>query len=244
MFKLSTKGAETRTLIFQTALQLFRKNGFDETTMRDVAKEAGLALGAAYYYFPSKEAIVADYYDYVQKEHQARCRDVLERTKDLKARLVAVVQAKLDILEGDRKLLVALFRYGADPEHPLSWFGEGTARHRATCMLLYARAIEQEDLPRDLLAVAPLALWALDMGLLLYFLFDKSAGHKRTRKLAEGAMGLVVQAQKVVRFPLLRPMRKRVIALLDEAGLIPDLRPQNHSKMAALAQKPIEVEHD
>ena len=31
--------------------------------MRDIAKAAGLSLGAAYYYFPSKEALVFAYYE-------------------------------------------------------------------------------------------------------------------------------------------------------------------------------------
>jgi AcrR family transcriptional regulator len=223
MFKTTPKGQDTRAHIFQTALRLFRDKGFDETTMRDVAKESGLALGAAYYYFPSKESIVADYYDYVQAEHRTRCAAAFAETKDLKQRLRGVIFAKLDILGADRKLLSALFRYGGDPEHPLSWFGPGTQRHRETCMRIYAEAVANESLPEDLRAITPAALWALDMGILLYLLFDTSAGQKRTRKLAEGAMELVVLTQKLVKFPLLRPLRKRVIGLLDEAGLIPEL---------------------
>ena len=49
------KSAATRRHIYETALRLFQKNGFEETTMRQVAKEAGVALGGAYYYFASKD---------------------------------------------------------------------------------------------------------------------------------------------------------------------------------------------
>jgi hypothetical protein len=91
-------------------------------------------------------------------------------------------------------------------------------------MKIYAEAVANQSLPEDLKTVTPAALWALDMGILLYLLFDKSAGQKRTRRLAEGAMELVALAQKLVKFPLLRPLRKKVIGLLDEAGLIPELR--------------------
>ena len=62
--------AETRRQILETALALFRERGLDATTMRDIAAGAGLALGAAYYYFKGKEAIVGAYYDYVQHEHR------------------------------------------------------------------------------------------------------------------------------------------------------------------------------
>ena len=66
MFKSSDQRAvpqragseETRRMILETALSLFREKGFEDTTIRDIAAEADLSLGAAYYYFPSKEAIV------------------------------------------------------------------------------------------------------------------------------------------------------------------------------------------
>ena len=52
----TAKGEQTRTAIFETALELFRDRGFDRTTMQDIAVAAGVAKSAAYYYFPSKEA--------------------------------------------------------------------------------------------------------------------------------------------------------------------------------------------
>ncbi|HZS36969.1 MAG TPA: TetR family transcriptional regulator, partial [Polyangia bacterium] len=41
------KSEETRRRVVDAALTLFRKRGFDATTMRDVAAAAGLSLGAA-----------------------------------------------------------------------------------------------------------------------------------------------------------------------------------------------------
>src|SRR5271170_6557780 len=124
MFKnvLSTgKGALTRRTIFDNALQLFRDNGLEATTMRDVAAKAGVALGAAYYYFPSKEAIIQSYYEIVQEEHTRRVRDALaSRKMDLKQRIQLAMRSKLDIVENDRELLGLVFRYSGEPENPLS----------------------------------------------------------------------------------------------------------------------------
>jgi AcrR family transcriptional regulator len=203
--------------------------------MRDIAAEADVALGSAYYYFPSKEAIIASYYDHVQAEHRRRSVEILASTGNLKSRLMQIVEAKLEILRDDRKLLAALFRYGGDPGHALSWFGPETRRHRESCMRTYAEALAEERFPPDVAEIAPLGMWALDMGILLYFLFDQSEGQERTRKLAAGAMELVVQARRVVTFPLLRPLRKRVIGMLKEAGLVPEME-------AILANQEIEVE--
>src|SRR5919198_853501 len=121
---------ETRRLILDTALALFRERGFEETTIRDIASRAGLSLGAAYYYFKSKEAIVGAYYEYVQQEHQARAHEAFGRGENLRDRLRAALHTKIDIVQQDRRLLRALFRYGGDPGHPLSWFGPSTREQR------------------------------------------------------------------------------------------------------------------
>ena len=52
------RGEQTRQLILETALRLFRERGYAETTMRAIAKEAGVAVGNAYYYFDSKEHLI------------------------------------------------------------------------------------------------------------------------------------------------------------------------------------------
>ncbi len=101
---------ETRRQILETALTLFRERGFEETTIRDIAAGAGLSLGAAYYYFRSKESIVGAYYDYIQEEHQARAREAFAGARNLRERLRAALHTKIDILENDRQLLRALFR--------------------------------------------------------------------------------------------------------------------------------------
>src|SRR5215475_15674760 len=94
----------TRVQILNTALERFRRRGMEAATMREIAKAAGVALGAAYYYFPSKEAIVLAYYDGVQAEHRQRATEALtEGSYSLVERLRIVFHAKLDILRGDRK---------------------------------------------------------------------------------------------------------------------------------------------
>ena len=60
--KAAPKSEETRARIVNAALSSFREQGFEAATMRDIAEKAGVATGAAYYYFPSKDAIVMDFY--------------------------------------------------------------------------------------------------------------------------------------------------------------------------------------
>ncbi len=211
---------ETRRQIVETALTLFRERGFDETTIRDIASEAGLSLGAAYYYFKSKEAIVAAYYDYVQTEHQVRAREAFGRAGDLRSRLRGAIHTKIDIVKDDRRLLRALFRYGGDPAHHLSWFGPATHQQRQLSVAIFAEAIADERFPDDVREAAPTLLWTLHMGILLYFLYDDSPQQRRTRKLIDAAVDFVIDVKRLATFPLLRPMRRKVMNVLREAGLL------------------------
>jgi AcrR family transcriptional regulator len=210
----------THSLILTTALDVFRQRGLDSATMRDIAKSADVALGAAYYYFPSKEAIVLAYYDQVQAAHLARVSTTLSAAKkNLLERLQIAFHSKLDILQGDRKLLGTLFRYTGEPGHRLSVFGPGTSANRAQSIAVFTLAIGDERLPDDIRAILPLALWALHFAVLLYFIHDDSLQQKRTHKLVDGVLQLLVGFLSLVNSPLLKPFRGSLFALLRDAGL-------------------------
>ena len=57
------KSEVTRARILDVALDLFRRHGFEETTMRGIAAAADVSLGSAYYYFQSKEDLVMAFYE-------------------------------------------------------------------------------------------------------------------------------------------------------------------------------------
>jgi AcrR family transcriptional regulator len=225
---LSAEGAGkkevTREKILDTAVELFRERGFDETTMREVAARAGVALGLTYHYFPAKEALVMAYYERVQAEHRRVVEERVLSVSGLRDRLARMFHTKLDILRDDRKLIGALFRYAGNPEHPLSFLGVGTQAIREDCIALFAEALERESLPDDLRVLMPRAIWALHMGVLLYFLYDTSEGQRRTRRLVDGSMDLTASLLKLVKIPLLAPVlgpvRRSVLGLLGEAGLV------------------------
>jgi hypothetical protein len=66
-------------------------------------------------------------------------------------------------------------------------------------------------------------LWALQMGLLVMFFYDGSEGQRRTRRLADGALELTLSLLKLAWLPLLKPIRTKVLGLLEEAELLPEL---------------------
>lgn len=113
--KAAPKSEQTRTLILETALRLFQERGYDRTTMRAIAKEAGVSVGNAYYYFASKEHLVQGFYDRIGAEHQAAVRPILDRETDLETRLAGVLTSWLEIAEPYHEFAAQFFKNAADP---------------------------------------------------------------------------------------------------------------------------------
>jgi len=216
MPKVMKKSEETRRRIFDSALALFRDRGFNETTMRDIAREADVALGAAYYYFDSKDAIVMAFYQRTQDELAPLVSDALSHTHGFKQRLAAVIRMKLDYCAPNRRLMAALATH-IDPQHPLSPFGEQTRAIRDADTRFFQSALEGGyiKVPNDLATHLPRLLWLYQMGLLLFWVYDRSPRQWRTTQLFEKTLSVVVKLVQFSSFPLLRPLRKTVTELLE-----------------------------
>lgn len=214
----STPKAETtRGRILASALNLFRERGFDETTMRDIASAAEVAIGAAYYYFESKEALVMAFYEESNVAMQGQIEAVLEHKTDLKSRLRAVVDVKFAYFAPNRKFLGALLRHAADPQHPLSPFSGETQAIRERDMLHFSEALDGSNvrLPEDLRPHLPKLLWLAQMGLILFWIYDRSENQARTERLVDKSLGIVASLLKLSRSPFLRPVRRTAIELLQ-----------------------------
>src|SRR5260370_7717301 len=144
------KGEQTRSHIFESALELFPEKGFDSTTMQDIAAHAQVVKSAAYYYFPGKEAIIQTYYETVQAQQERLCEKVFAQSTDLKVRLATAMHSKFELPKNDPRLLGVAFLYTGEPEHPLSCLGRGTADIRRRCTQGCRNAIAAEKLPKGL----------------------------------------------------------------------------------------------
>jgi AcrR family transcriptional regulator len=213
------KGEETRSRILTAALDLFRRQGFAETTMREIAAEAGVALGSAYYYFDSKEALVLAFYERASHEMNTRIEAMLagQAPKSLEKRLAVILDVKFEYFAPNRLFLGALSGHAADPSNPLSPFSKETRHIRERDLQHFASALQGSRLavPRDLAPHLPKLLWLYQMGLILFWIYDRSARQQRTQLLREKSLVLVASALRFVGFPLLRPLRKRIVDLVQ-----------------------------
>ncbi len=90
----------TRKCILDTAVKLFSKNGFEQTSIEELAREAGIGKGTVYSYFQTKRDIV-----------KAFCDDQLEYARN---QLAAKTNPETPLLDQLLTIFLADFSYVAE----------------------------------------------------------------------------------------------------------------------------------
>ena len=213
-----TKAARTRTAIIDAALRLFRERGYDATTMRAIAAEAGVSVGNAYYYFDSKERLIQGFYDRAQVDHATASRSILDSESELVARIVGVTEAWLVTMDPYRPFAGKFFKNAAEPTSPLSPFSPESSPARAAAIELWKEVLEGSDtkIPKRLRADLPELLWLYFMGIVLFWVYDPTPDASATRNVAARTSPLVVRAISLTRLPVMRGMIDDIIALIGE----------------------------
>jgi AcrR family transcriptional regulator len=212
------KGDQTRALILDTALEIFRERGYEQTTMRAVAEKAGVSLGNAYYYFSSKEHLIQAFYQTLHDDHLAVALPALEKNDTLKSRLLTVVRLKIEIMKPYHQFAGVLFKTAGDPQSPLNPFADEANPVRRASIELFEKVVEgtKARIPKDLRAELPYLLWVFHMGIILFWIHDRSPKHRRTYRLIDRTVELVDRMIHLASFPFMRPLRKQALLLVDE----------------------------
>jgi AcrR family transcriptional regulator len=215
--RTSSKAEETGQAIYEAALAQIREEGFESATMRDIARKAGVATGAAYYYYPSKESIVMEFYRRSCAAMQSEIAEALRGRRGLESRLRELIRVKLEHFSPNRAVLRALLRNGADPKYPLSPFSKETSEVRDVDVAWFARILEDcgVRIPNDLSADLPGVLWFYQMGVILFWVTDDSPKQVRTERLLDLSAKVVVNLIRVSALPLMKPVRRTALDLIN-----------------------------
>jgi len=217
------RGETSRAAILSAALDLFQERGYEATTMRAIADRAGASLGSSYHYFPSKEHLVLEFYRHTHELHVAAIAPLLGREKDLATRLRGTVRAVVITCEPFHAVAGSIFSTVANPASPLNPFGGAAKPLRDEVVELYSDVIRGSDarIPADIGEMLPLALWLYQMGILYFWIFDKSPGRLRTLEVIDETTDLIVRLIGLANLPVLRGSRRRILGLVKEIATRP-----------------------
>jgi AcrR family transcriptional regulator len=147
--------AARREQILETALKLFAERGFDATSTRQIAKEAGIAEGLIFHYFPTKASLLtAILQDRLEgrRAFRTRLRPLLDDAggKPAPEVLHAVASGWLATLRRDEEFVVVLFAAAqTNPEVGAAW--QGLIREGTELLTGYlASRVEAGELREDL----------------------------------------------------------------------------------------------
>lgn len=102
----SAKGQVKYEAILRAAIKVFARNGFFNSKVADVAREAGVADGTVYLYFKNKDDILVSIFNNVMGEALRSGRASLAKMNDPVQKLRWIVRAHLDRLGKDRDLAI------------------------------------------------------------------------------------------------------------------------------------------
>jgi AcrR family transcriptional regulator len=188
----------------------------EAATMRAIAERAGVALGNTYYYFRSKEHLIQAFYGRTHEEHAAAVGIRLAALRGLKPRLLLLMQTKLETIEPYHRFAGLLFRSAADPASPLNPFSAESLPVRREATALLARVLEGVRIPKDLRAELPNLLWLYEMGIVLFWIHDTSPERRRTWRLMERSVDLVVKLIGLASLPFMGPVRRAALRMVAE----------------------------
>ncbi|MEV4249610.1 TetR/AcrR family transcriptional regulator [Streptosporangium canum] len=104
----SGPASERRDHLVKLAAELFARKGFQATTVREIAEEAGILSGSLYHHFDSKETIVDEVLTTFLDDLVGRYRAALEQEGEPRAILSEMVRIGFSTLEPHRAAITVM----------------------------------------------------------------------------------------------------------------------------------------
>jgi len=205
------KRERTRAHLVDVALRSFRERGYDETTIRLIASEAGVSTGNAYYHFPTKNHLVQELYLEVQGEHRAAAAAGLASTDDLVERLRVVYHAGIDTLAPFHAFAPGFLSAAMSPRSPINPLSSDSEPARDIAVATFREAVAgaKKGFPAEFGDQIPDLLLLAYLLLALFWVYDKSPGQQRTHRLIDRGLALLKLGLPLARTPMLRaPLRE------------------------------------
>jgi len=93
-------------LILEAAVKVFAEQGFSQSTISKIAREAGVADGTIYLYFKNKDDILVQFFSYKTRQVFARFREEVDKGDNTIGKLNNLIHRHLEEFQNDRNMAV------------------------------------------------------------------------------------------------------------------------------------------
>jgi AcrR family transcriptional regulator len=212
----TAQGTAARRLLYTTAMRLIALRGYEETTLRDIAREAKVSVGLLYRYFPSKQAVILAFYEELSADFAREVATM--RPGRWRDRFIFALTTSLHVLEPHRVALRALAPVlVGDPDEGV--FSERTAFSRQRVQPHFEEAVvgATDAPPQPLARALGRLLYLIHLTVLLWWLLDRSSKQRATTALVSLTQQLLPSAALALRVPAIRRFVVAVDELIREA---------------------------
>ena len=198
----TAEGEATRQRLYRAAIELIDERGYEGATLRDVAERSGVSPTLLYRYFPNKRAVVLALYDELSEAFAANTALPAGRWRD---RFIRALRSSLEVLGPHRVTLRALAPVMVgDTEEGV--FAERTAFSRVRVQAVFRDAVlGAKDAPAPAIVESlGRLLYLLHLGVILWWLLDRSPSQRATRALVGLLERVMPSAALALKLPIVR----------------------------------------
>lgn len=154
----------TKQKIVLATIECIEKQGINAVTIRSIGKEANVNSAAINYYFGSKEKLIEESFDYIQKDFMMDFTEIINKDKELRK---IVEELLLYILQGTIKYPNIVKAVLYEPFFNNNYNGVFINKLNALCEELYSKVSKQHtsDDPKNKTGIIQLISSSLFMGI-------------------------------------------------------------------------------
>jgi AcrR family transcriptional regulator len=187
----------TREQSLEAALDLFRRNGLDGTTTKQISRRAGIAEGTLFNYFKTKEDLALYFF---QKETDDLIewfeKDSSLREAPLPEKLFAIIHRQLEYISPYEEFIGAVFFRSLQPRSKLSPLSLDSQELRLKYLKFIRDVMADAEEKEEISNVGELGAYAFGLfyiGIVLHWLHDTSRGKQKTLALLDRSLKLGTQ---------------------------------------------------
>jgi len=185
---------KTKAKILKEAVELIIIKGFNNASMREIAKNAGVSNPTIYNYFPTKEKIL---YAYIEEKHKETAKILSEiedfNTYSLREQLQALIETEIELYLEDREFIIQIFDMAFRPS-PIKLNSLYDTNKTFTKMVadMLDSAIEAGEIEEPpFREYLPKLFWDYFIMIVAYWVKDDSEMFENTTQYIDYSMGVI-----------------------------------------------------